>query len=173
MNPETGLPPFRISRLGGEEGSDYRALRLEGLREHPEAFGASWEEEASQDAARFSMRLERGLVFGARSGTNGTLVGIIGLRVPTEEKMRHKASLWGFYVRRDARRTGVGRALLDHAIAYAAAVVEEVTLIVEAQNAPALALYRQIGFEQYGLEKRSLKIGDVYHDEVLMALPLG
>lgn len=39
-------PPFMLRRLGSSDAASYRELRLEGLRSHPEAFGASWEYEA-------------------------------------------------------------------------------------------------------------------------------
>jgi RimJ/RimL family protein N-acetyltransferase len=45
-------------------------------------------------------------------------------------------------------------------------------LTVVASNAAACRLYRAAGFEQYGLERRALKIGDTYYDEALMALSL-
>jgi hypothetical protein len=38
----------KIVRLTAADAATFRELRLEGLREHPEAFGASWEEEAAQ-----------------------------------------------------------------------------------------------------------------------------
>ena len=40
-------------------------------------------------------------------------------------------------------------------------------------NVAARRLYRAAGFEEYGLERRSLKVGSEYYDEVLMVLPLG
>ena len=49
-------------------------------------------------------------------------------------------------------------------------IVEEVRLTIVATNTAAIRLYERAGFEQYGLERRALKIGDDYHDEVLMAL---
>lgn len=48
--------------------------------------------------------------------------------------------------------------------------VEEVRLTVVATNTAAVRQYTRAGFNQYGLERRALKIGDDYHDEVLMAL---
>jgi ribosomal protein S18 acetylase RimI-like enzyme len=45
-------------------------------------------------------------------------------------------------------------------------------LSVATGNAPALQLYRRMGFTTYGVERRSLKIGDQFHDEELMELDL-
>jgi ribosomal protein S18 acetylase RimI-like enzyme len=70
------------------------------------------------------------------------------------------------------RGKGIGAALIKHVLDYAKPLVEEVTIIVGASNVAAYNLYLTMGFEQYGLEKRALKIGQTYHDEVLMAVVL-
>jgi ribosomal protein S18 acetylase RimI-like enzyme len=86
--------------------------------------------------------------------------------------LRHKGFIWGMYVRPEARGAGVGRALLQAAIAHATGRVEQLKLDVVADNAAALALYRAAGFIAYGTEPRALKLGEIYLDEVLMALRL-
>jgi RimJ/RimL family protein N-acetyltransferase len=43
---------------------------------------------------------------------------------------------------------------------------------VVASNAAACRLYSTAGFKEYGLERRALKIGSEYYDDVLMALVL-
>ena len=57
----------------------------------------------------------------------------------------------GMFVERDARRRGVGRALLAAGIELARTErVETLQLEVYAHNAAALALYERAGFERYG-----------------------
>jgi ribosomal protein S18 acetylase RimI-like enzyme len=58
--------------------------------------------------------------------------------------------------------------LVNAVIDHAAAVVEQVTLTVVADNASAIALYSAMGFERYGVEPRALKSERGYADEVLM-----
>ncbi len=76
------------------------------------------------------------------------------------------------FVRPEAQGTGLGTALVAQVIEHAAQVVEEVRLTVVASNTAAVRLYARAGFEQYGLERRALKVGDRYYDELLMALAL-
>jgi RimJ/RimL family protein N-acetyltransferase len=76
------------------------------------------------------------------------------------------------YVRREARGTGLAATLVREVIEHAATLVEDLCLTVVASNAAALRLYGAAGFREYGLERRALKIGSEYYDEVLMALPL-
>ena len=93
----------------------YRELRLEGLARHPDAFGASWEDEAARPLPWFAERLERNAVFGGWVAGGSELAGVAGLLVPEAAKLRHKGVLWGMYVRPRARRTGLAAALLEGA----------------------------------------------------------
>jgi ribosomal protein S18 acetylase RimI-like enzyme len=172
MNSETRTPlPFTLYRLTASDASDYRALRLEGLRSHPEAFGASWEDEVSKPLGWFAERIERNAVFGAsREGT--ALLGTAGLLVPDGAKSRHKGVLWGMFVRPEARGTGVAAALVARVIEQATDLVEAVRLTVVSSNMTAIRLYTRAGFNQYGLERRALKVEDQYYDELFMELPL-
>lgn len=161
-----------INKLSASDAEDYRDLRLEGLSAHPEAFGASWEDEAVLSVEDFAERLQMNIVFGARRTDTRALVGAVGLRIPAASKTRHKGAIWGMYVRPEARVSGVGAALIKQASDYARPVVKEIKIIVGVSNTAAHRLYTKMGFEQYGLERRALKIGQTYYDEVLMALAL-
>jgi len=173
MNAATGRPPLILRRLAAPDAACYRELRLEGLRRHPEAFSSSWEDESSRSLDWFAGRLEGNAVFGANSAVDPTLAGVVGLHVPEAVKLRHKGALWGMFVQPEYQGTGLGMALVAHVIEYAAQVVEEVRLTVVASNTAAIRLYTRAGFEQYGLERRALKVGEHYHDELLMTLQLG
>jgi ribosomal protein S18 acetylase RimI-like enzyme len=71
------------------------------------------------------------------------------------------------------RGRGVARLLMRALIGAAAAEVEILQLTVVSTNQAALGLYAKLGFQPYGLEKRALKQGGRYDDEVLMALDFG
>src|SRR3954447_8614466 len=167
---QTGTEPkFTLRRLGAAGGPAYRELRLQGLRDHPEAFGAAWEEESLRPPDWFAERLERHAVFAGSSAGNRALAGVAGLLVPEGAKLRHKGVLWGMFVRPEARGAGLGRELVARVMSHAAEIVEEVRLTVVASNPEAVRLYVRAGFERYGLERRALRVGDVYYDELLMS----
>jgi len=170
MNEDSRKLPFETRRLSASDAIGYRDLRLDGLRAHPEAFGASWEEEATQPLAWFADRLERNVLFGGGSAGTSELMGVVGFYVPSSAKQRHKGVLWGMFVQPEARGTGLGPSLVARVLEHAMQIVEEVRLTVVATNTAAVRLYERAGFEQYGLERRALKIGNDYHDEALMAL---
>lgn len=163
--------PFKISRLETDDAAVYREMRLEGLRNHPEAFGASWQDEIEKPDSWWTERLESNTVLGGWID-GAVLLGVAGFYVLGGAKQRHKGILWGMYVRPDARGTGLAASLLQRVIEQARPLVEEIRLTVMASNTAANRLYSSAGFEPYGLERRALKVGDDYYDDVLMALPL-
>ena len=84
----------------------------------------------------------------------------------------HVADL-GLMVAASHRRRGVGKALLDQAVAWAEAVdVRKLELHVFPWNEPAIALYESFGFEREGLRKAHYLRGGVPVDAILMALLL-
>jgi RimJ/RimL family protein N-acetyltransferase len=167
------VPPklIKVRRLEAHDVASYRELRLEGLKNHPEAFGSSWEYEADKPASWWAERLETNTLLGGWID-GSPLVGVAGFRVQDAAKLRHKGVLWGMYVRPDARGTGLAAALVQRVVEQARALVEEISLKVVASNAAAYRLYSTAGFKQYGLEQRALKVGGEYYDEAFMALPL-
>jgi RimJ/RimL family protein N-acetyltransferase len=163
--------PLKVRRLEASDVADYRELRLESLKAHPEAFASSWEFEGEKRISWWVERLETSTVFGGWVNSS-PLVGIAGFSVQDPVKLRHKGVLWGMYVRPEARGTGLAAALVHQVVAHARTLVEQVYLTVVASNVAARRLYTAAGFEEYGLERRALKVGSEYYDDILMALPL-
>jgi RimJ/RimL family protein N-acetyltransferase len=163
-----------IRRLAPSDVDAFRSVRLDALRLHPEAFGASYEDEAALDRADFVERLAApGFARFGAFDEHGSLVGVIGLMIRSGAKQRHKAFLFSMYVDAAHRGTGLAQQMVEAVIAAAreaGAIVLQLT--VAADNAPARRLYRRMGFTTYGIDRRSLKIGDHFHDEELMALDL-
>jgi ribosomal protein S18 acetylase RimI-like enzyme len=71
----------------------------------------------------------------------------------------------------DYRGQGIGRRLLQAALAAARNFgLERVELAVLTNNAPAISLYRSLGFEVEFTIRRAQKLDDGYGDDYLMAL---
>ena len=147
------------------------AVRMEALANTPDAFAEHVQVAMAAGGEDFSARLSRGEIWGAF--LDGACVGMAGLEPYVGANVRHKATVWGVYVGPAARGRGAGQALFEAIIDHARAVgVEVLQLGVGDFNAPAQRLYRRMGFEPYGLERRALKLEGRYIDEVLMALYL-
>ncbi|WP_158925451.1 GNAT family N-acetyltransferase [Acidisphaera sp. S103] len=154
-----------IRPLRPDEAELYRDIRLEALRLHPEAFGADFESEAN-DLTFFRQRLTSNVVFGGFRGN--AVLGVVGFMPQGGAKRAHKGTLWGMYVRAEARGSGLSRLLAEAVLAHGQDYVELIQLSVAAENVPARRLYAALGFEPYGVEARALKVDGRYVDEVLM-----
>ena len=102
----------------------------------------------------------------------GEIIGHIDLRSRPEAAARHRCLL-GMGVHREARRSGLGAALVETAAAWAREQgLEWVDLEVLAGNAPARGLYRKCGFVQTGEIQDLFRIDGESLGYVFMSLHL-
>ena len=169
---------MEVRILTEKDAEAFWNIRLRALRDNPESFGATYEEFLERGIAGVAQGFRKSdtasddATFGAFEGN--TLVGIAGFRREREIKRRHKAIIWGMYVPKEMRRKGIGRALLEAAIAYAKTLpqLEKINLNVVVTSKEARLLFVSLGFETYGLERQALKLGDQYFDQELMTFRL-
>ena len=167
-----------VALLAPSDVDEYRRVRLRALAEHPEAFRSDAEEEAAKPQqwweARLAPRSEsNGAFFGAWTASR-RLVGTAGLLLETRRKVCHTATIVGMYVAPEHAVRGIGARLLDACIDTARAdrALEVLYLTVTSTNAGAIRLYERTGFVAYGLEPRSMRLGDRAFDKLMMALHL-
>ena len=167
---------IELRTLDETDAVAFRAIWLRALREHPEAFGAAWEEE-QQTAEEIATRLRteatpESFTLGAFAGQ--TLVGIVSFRRWTQVKLRHSSSLSGMYVAPEVRGQGVGRMLIAEVVARARRLpgVQRIRLAVTATNVTARALYESLGFESFGIEPQQLLVDGQGYDVDWMVLSL-
>lgn len=165
---------MRIRPLNPEDVMSFRQLRLRALRDHPDAFGTSYEEALSLSIEEMAERLKPSpdaFILGAFD-LEGQLVGMVGFYRESGMKKRHKGVIWGMYCLPEYRGKGVGKALLAEAVNRARRMkdLDLITLRVVASNVSAKRLYTSLGFWTWGKEPKSLKIGSSYMDQELMVL---
>jgi len=163
-DPETRL-------LTCTDAMAYRDIRLDGLRQNPEAFASTFEDERDRPLDWFKEMIMLSQIFGAFLAQR--LVGVVGLRSHADAKLRHKAMIWGMYVRHEARQYGIGERLINEAVAYASTHVEQIQLAVVTENEAARRLYAKAGFIEYGHQINALKHCGRYYDDILMVKFLG
>jgi RimJ/RimL family protein N-acetyltransferase len=100
---------------------------------------------------------------------DGALVGRLSIGRDPHPASTHVADV-GLMVALDARRQGVGTALLQAAVGWAReAGVRKLELHVFPWNEAAIALYEAFGFEREGFRKRHYRRGGDFVDAILMA----
>jgi RimJ/RimL family protein N-acetyltransferase len=160
-----------VRRLTPQDAPAYRTLRLASLASTPEAFASSYEEEIGFSDETFRQRAapaDPGALFGGFAGAE--LVGMAGFIANRNAKQRHIGMLVGVFVDEGWRGAGLGARLVQAVLDHAARHVLLVTTTVVAENRPARDLYRRLGFEPYGLQRKALHVGGRYLDEELLAL---
>jgi RimJ/RimL family protein N-acetyltransferase len=99
----------------------------------------------------------------------GEVVGRLSLSRDTHPGSSHVADL-GLMVAASHRRQGIGRALLEQAVAWCrAAGIRKLELHVFPHNEAAIRLYEEFGFEREGYRKAHYRREDGYVDAILMA----
>lgn len=161
-----------IRQLTPEDASGFRRLRLEGLEQAPGAFSASLESEQDRPVEWFARILEKQIAYGGF--VEDKLAAIAVLQLYREQsKLAHRGYIWGVYASPAGRGKGLNRQLLEMLVQRARDEgLEILHLGVDPENTPAAKLYRSVGFEQMGFNKRALKVNGRYVDEINMALEL-
>ena len=170
--------PIDIQVLSSDHILAFRALRLDALRHHPEAFVPTWEDERSVEPAIVAARFRNdwtsdgSFILGAFSG--GRLVGSVGVRRWPREKQRHRATMWILYTDPSFRGRGIGRRLLHEAIAQCRLLpdLEVLQLSVSTESRAARQMYVDAGFRSCGVEPKALRLPDRYVDVEMMVLDL-
>ena len=137
-----------VRRVNPDDWPEWRRLRREALREAPYAFDsalADWSGLGDTEE-RWRRRLDD-VPLNLVADLDGVAVGMIS----RTEVLDQNAELISMWVAPEARRRGVGealvRALLDHSRGDGAVTV---VLDVNVENGPAIALYARCGFVDKG-----------------------
>ena len=158
-----------VREVIAEDWEALRDIRLEALRNAPEAFGSTYEREAEFAEADWQRRISRGGNFlGYLPEASATEpVGLIG----GYQEDPDTVELVSMYVRPQARGRGVGEALIATVINWAATRnAASVHLWVTETNKPARLLYERCGFTPTP-ERQPLPSNPAL-DEIAMSRPL-
>ncbi len=147
-------------------------LRLEALRDHPEAFSADYDESINKTLESVAARInatQENFILGAFTEDN-KLIGMVGFIRVQSKKLNHKGNLWGTYVKPKYRCQNVGRRLIEELLSKASQIdgLRKVNLGVITVNESARRLYKSMGFIVYGIERESFNYKEKLYDEELM-----
>lgn len=158
--------PLEPRRLTAADAADFRRLRLDAVRRHPDLFRYSEADELALDDAAAAERLERAFVVGLY--VVGDLAAAGGLSIFEGSKLSHRGLVWGMYVAPELRGTGASDAILGALFERARGRCGSLLLTVVEHNAPARAFYERHGFQLIGREPRAVRVGDGFVDELTL-----
>jgi len=164
-----------VRRLAVDEIVAMQALRREALASEPLAFGATTEDDLALDTAH----AERSLADPATAAIFAAVasrapVAMVGVVRMTREKVKHRALVWGMFVKPAYRGHGLGALLLEAAVNHARgwSGVRQVHLSVTSSSPAARRLYERAGFVVWGREPRALAWNGTFVDEYHLVLDL-
>ncbi|HTR54166.1 MAG TPA: GNAT family N-acetyltransferase [Kofleriaceae bacterium] len=164
-----------IRTLEERDAASWLELRMRSLREDGPAFLATHDEDARLVVADVAARLRpsdpANVTLGAFDADR--LVGSAVVRRHERAKARHRGLLLAMYVAPEARRRGIGEAIVRRAIEHARAHgIEQLELAVALTSHAARRLYERLGFVRIGRLPRAQREagGLVDEDELVLAL---
>ncbi|WP_332690243.1 GNAT family N-acetyltransferase, partial [Devosia sp.] len=102
---------YSVRRLTRADAAAYRQVRLDSLRDHPEAYASVYESAVQRPEASWIQTVETLALFGAFA-PDGALIGLVGFMQEDGDKDRHRGWLIQMYVRPHMRGTGCAMGLV-------------------------------------------------------------
>jgi len=147
--------------------NEYKRVRLDCLKEFPDHFGSTYEEEFDSSSHRLTNAIhkadEYNFVYGVFTEIE-KLIGICGFVTGSRWKTRHRGEIVQLYVDRAYNGFGIGEKLMQKTIAKAFENegTEMILLAVVSTNKKAIKLYENLGFKKYGELENYFKSGREY-----------
>ncbi|GAB3686565.1 GNAT family N-acetyltransferase [Angustibacter aerolatus] len=156
-----------VRALSADDWEEYRAIRLEALRDAPDAFSSSLDEEAAYDEAFWRLRMDRSARLLAE--LDGERVGVVSVGTAAEPGV---SELFGMWVPSQRRGAGIAWRLTDAAARWTRRQGGRgLQLWVSTDNGRAVAFFSSYGFRP--TDERRPMVGDDDVEELAMILPIG
>jgi RimJ/RimL family protein N-acetyltransferase len=152
-------------------------LRLEGLKDSPEAFGEDYDYVMAQPYSIWTDLVARSLGECDRvilvAEAQDHLVAMAGVNRSPMKNTRHSGSVWGVYVQPEWRGKGVATALVQACVAWGRNKgLVTLRLGVIAANPAAIHCYENCGFRSCGVDPKAFFVNGQFYDLMRMTLEL-
>jgi ribosomal protein S18 acetylase RimI-like enzyme len=166
------MTDISVRTLGEDDWQDYRAVRLAALRESPEAFVATADEEESFDEDLWRERMRRSARLVAER--EGRPVGVVSVGSAKSDD-GSAGELFGLWVRPEARGSGVATRLVKDGASLAAARGRSHLIYwVGTENGRAVAFASGMGFRPTDHRRPMGVVSEEDgEEEIAMVLALG
>ncbi len=154
-----------VRRLRSGDVDLFRTVRLAALEDSPDAFGETLEDACAAD---WHARTISGATLSDRAvflaAAHDVPVGMVFVRCAANPD---PAFLGGMWVSPEFRGRGIGRSLVQHALAFLRAAGQvEVSLWVTRGHSEVLGFYRSLGFRETGATSTLRPDSDVIIDQL-------
>ncbi|NSX56621.1 GNAT family N-acetyltransferase [Parasulfitobacter algicola] len=158
--------------LGPDDLIAWRVFRFQALRDRPDAFLTTLQQEQVRSDDQVRARLAGGALHGAFDGDD--LAGALSIDRMEGADFQHRAWINALYVRPQDQGHGLAQRLMDYAMDHARSMgVLQLELYVAAENARAVRFYERLGFAKVGHLPRALYRDGVFEDDLHYVLMLG
>lgn len=166
------ISEITVRPLGEDDWQDYRSARLAALRESPEAFVATAEEEEAHDESFWRERMRRSARLLAER--DGQTVGVVCVG-SAKDSDGQAGELFGLWVHPQARGSGVATRLVKQGAALARERGQgHLVYWVGTENGRAVAFASGMGFLPTDYRRpMGVVSADDGDEEIAMVLPLG
>ena len=163
---------FKIEVITPDQWKDYQEFRLKSLQDDPSAFGASYEESVLHTEAQIRQKLSNPNRRDYVAKIGDRIVAMANYVLETSMHVRHLAKIHGVFTDPEFRGRGVGFNLLKKILddLHQNSVTAKVVLGVNNENEAPKNLYKKLGFVQFGLGKKEMKVNGKYYDQAQMEL---
>lgn len=160
---------MHVVQITPERWIEYKELRLKALKDNPLAFDSSPEDEEQLSEEEWKEKLAEENDFKVFIEDNRRLIAKMEVEWDKRAKVRHIAEVYGVYIDPQYRGKGLGKMLMDAVEKLAPQHdIKKLWLDVVVTQAPAMGLYRKLGFREIGRTEMSIQVDGAYHDKLLM-----
>lgn len=164
---------INIKKLDANDWEKFKNISEESYTEYPEAFGGSvdefvdmgkdyWVEKINADYSNDNVTWRFACL-------DVEVVGLCGIYKSPRPKLIHTGSIFDMYVKKEFQGKGIAGLLMNEMIKLAKDNNQDIVKFeVTEGNDRAIKFYEKMGFKQYGVSSKTIKIGSKFFNTVLM-----
>lgn len=165
------MTDFEIVKLRPTDWKQFKEIRLNALKDAPQAFGASYDEEAKLSDEEWQKSLKNSEASNslwylfAKKGKE--LIGIVAAYTDKGKKVEHLANIGSVFVVPQQRGKGVAKKLMEELLKEIQKnpKIIKINLRVSSEQIAAVKLYESLGFKKVALMENELLIDGKFYDE--------
>ena len=156
-----------IEIIDSNQLNSFINLRLEALKNEPNNFLSTFEEEIKYSNLDWQQKLQNSFWFGFFQENN--LIAMISFEIAKKNKINHTAEIGSLYIKNSHRNLGIATKLIKFVENFAKQKnILQIYLGCNFNNKIAINLYKKLGYKIIAIRPNFAKINNEYVDDVIM-----